>query len=172
MSPIPVDPGSPEADRSPSRSAPAPRGAPAAGVERGPATVRLPDVARQHLIANVTTSFLWFALTFWAYLETRSVMATAIGGGSYMLFLAVFGMVFRISGRPAPQETDHGGVERRHPARVRALRRSMSSFGEEGVSQWQQPGFWIFVTVILTGAVVEPAQHRPVDDRHPARSRG
>ena len=30
------------------------------------------------LIANVTTSFLWFALTFWAYLETRSVLATAV----------------------------------------------------------------------------------------------
>ena len=28
------------------------------------------------MIANVTTSFLWFALTFWVYLETRSVLAT------------------------------------------------------------------------------------------------
>ena len=28
-------------------------------------------------VANVTTSFLWFALTFWVYLETRSVLATA-----------------------------------------------------------------------------------------------
>lgn len=28
------------------------------------------------LIANVTTSFLWFALTFWVYIETQSVLAT------------------------------------------------------------------------------------------------
>ena len=46
------------------------------------------------LIANVTTSYLWFALTFWVYLETRSVMATAIIGGSYMLLIAVLGIVF------------------------------------------------------------------------------
>ncbi len=45
-------------------------------------------------VANVTTSFLWFALTFWVYLETKSVLATGIIGGAYMLLLAVFGMVF------------------------------------------------------------------------------
>ena len=44
--------------------------------------------------ANVTTSFLWFALTFWVYLETRSVLATGIVGGAYMLLLALFAMVF------------------------------------------------------------------------------
>jgi DHA3 family multidrug efflux protein-like MFS transporter len=35
-------------------------------------------------IANVTTSFLWFALTFWMYLETRNVIATGVIGGGYM----------------------------------------------------------------------------------------
>ena len=45
-------------------------------------------------VANITTSFLWFALTFWVYLETRSVLATGIIGGAYMLLLALFGMVF------------------------------------------------------------------------------
>ena len=45
-------------------------------------------------VANVTTSYLWFALTFWVYLETRSVLATGIIGGAYMLLVAIFGMVF------------------------------------------------------------------------------
>ncbi len=27
-------------------------------------------------VANLTTSYLWFALVFWVYLETRNVMAT------------------------------------------------------------------------------------------------
>ncbi len=27
--------------------------------------------------ANITTSYLWFALTFWVYLETRKLIATA-----------------------------------------------------------------------------------------------
>src|SRR5215207_5251130 len=45
-------------------------------------------------LANITSSYLWWALTFWAYLETRSVLATSIIGGSYMLLVAVFGFVF------------------------------------------------------------------------------
>ena len=45
------------------------------------------------LVASVTNNFLWFALTFWVYLETRSVMATAVIGGGYMLLLAVSGIV-------------------------------------------------------------------------------
>ncbi len=45
-------------------------------------------------IANVTTSYLWFALTFWVYLETRSVLATAIIGGSFMLLVSVMGVPF------------------------------------------------------------------------------
>src|SRR6478735_5586562 len=46
------------------------------------------------LIANVTTSYLWFALTFWVYLETKSVLATGIIGGLYMLLVAVFSIIF------------------------------------------------------------------------------
>ena len=32
------------------------------------------------LVTGVTSSFLWFALTFWVYLETRSVVATGVIG--------------------------------------------------------------------------------------------
>jgi DHA3 family multidrug efflux protein-like MFS transporter len=68
------------------------------GVERGPATVRAFRRALLNtLVANVTTSFLWFALTFWAYLETRSVLATSIIGGSFMLLIAVLGTAFGIA---------------------------------------------------------------------------
>ena len=59
-------------------------------MSRGPETLRaFRAVLANTLVANVTSSFLWFALTFWAYLETRSVMATAIIGGGFMLFTAV-----------------------------------------------------------------------------------
>lgn len=46
------------------------------------------------LIANVTSNYLWFALTFWVYLETRSVLATSIVSGLYMLAVALSGTVF------------------------------------------------------------------------------
>jgi MFS family permease len=46
------------------------------------------------LVASVINNFLWFALTFWVYLETRAVLATAIIGSGYMLLVAVSGMFF------------------------------------------------------------------------------
>ena len=33
-------------------------------------------------LANITTSYLWFALTFWVYLQTRNVIATGVIGGA------------------------------------------------------------------------------------------
>ena len=32
-------------------------------------------------VANITTSYLWWALIFWVYLETRNVLATGLIGG-------------------------------------------------------------------------------------------
>ena len=46
------------------------------------------------LLASVTNNFLWFALTFWVYLETRSVVASSVIGGSYMLLFAGSGIFF------------------------------------------------------------------------------
>src|SRR5687768_5783738 len=46
------------------------------------------------LVAGVTSSFLWFALTFWVYLETRSVVATGVIGGAFSISSAVLGPVF------------------------------------------------------------------------------
>lgn len=37
------------------------------------------------LVASVKNNFVWFALVFWIYLETRSVIATGILGGIYMI---------------------------------------------------------------------------------------
>jgi DHA3 family multidrug efflux protein-like MFS transporter len=46
------------------------------------------------LITGVTSTFLWFALTFWVYLETRSVVATGVVGGAFSLSSALLGPVF------------------------------------------------------------------------------
>jgi len=37
---------------------------------------------------------MWFGLTFWVYIETKSVLAAGIIGGAYMLLIAVFSMIF------------------------------------------------------------------------------
>ena len=46
------------------------------------------------LIAGTANNFLWFALIFWMYLETRSVIATSVIGGLYMLLFAASGIFF------------------------------------------------------------------------------
>ncbi|MGC3953838.1 MAG: MFS transporter [Propionicimonas sp.] len=45
-------------------------------------------------IANLTTNFLWTAVVFWLYLETRSVLVTSFLMGGYLLLVAVMGVPF------------------------------------------------------------------------------
>ena len=106
-------------------------------------------------LSNVTTSFLWFALTFWVYLETRSVLATGIIGGTFMLLIAFLSMLFGTF-------VDH---HRKHHVMVVASIVTLSAFslagvgyfffGEDTVGDLTGPVFWIFAAVILFGAVVE-----------------
>lgn len=37
------------------------------------------------LVASVTNAFVWFALTFWVFLETKSVLATSLIAGTFAL---------------------------------------------------------------------------------------
>lgn len=107
------------------------------------------------LLANVTTSYLWFALTFWVYLETRSVLATAIIGGSYMLMVAIFSMIFGVF------------VDRNKKKNVMVVSSALTfvSFliagviyatnSNETIVDWGKGVFWLFTGIILAGAVVE-----------------
>ncbi len=107
------------------------------------------------MIANVTTSFLWFALTFWVYLETRSVLATGIIGGAYMLLVAVFGIIFgTIVDR-----------HRKHQVMVLSSVVTLAAFIVAGLLYLAQPEsalvdlggpwFWLFAGIILFGSVIE-----------------
>lgn len=106
-------------------------------------------------VANVTTSYLWFGLTFWVYLETRSVLATGVIGGAYMLLVAVFAMLFgTIVDR-----------HRKHRVMILASIVTLVAFGiagglyllypESQLVDIGGPAFWFFTTIILIGAVVE-----------------
>lgn len=136
-------------ESAPASSIPAPREVPANGMRT------FVQVLGNTAIANVTTSYLWFALTFWVYLETKSVLATGIIGGAYMLLVAVFGMVFgTIVDR-----------HRKHQAMLFAGIASLVAFGIAGLLYLQfpesalldlgGPWFWLFSGIILAGAVVE-----------------
>lgn len=45
-------------------------------------------ILANNLVQNVTNFAVWFALVFWAFLETRSVFVTGMIGGVYLVFTA------------------------------------------------------------------------------------
>ena len=121
-------------------------------------TRRFYNVLVNTLIANVTTSFLWFALVFWIYLETRSVLATAIVGGTYMLLVAVVGVPFGT------------WVDRWRKKQVMVVATTVTAVAYTGAFVFflvvptssllviGSPAFWVFVLLILLGAIVESAR--------------
>lgn len=46
------------------------------------------------LVANITNFFVWFALTFWVFLETKSILATSLIAGTFAILNAVTGLFF------------------------------------------------------------------------------
>ena len=106
------------------------------------------------LVGGVMSSFLWFALTFWTYLETRSVIATSVIGGAYAVASALFGMVFGTF-------VDR---HRKHTAMVVASVSSLACFAvatvvyaiapADDVHRLGAPWFWLLVALVLAGSVV------------------
>ena len=47
-----------------------------------------------NLVANITNFTVWFAITFWIFLETHSVFATGMIAGIYLVFTAGLGFWF------------------------------------------------------------------------------
>ena len=106
-------------------------------------------------LANVTTAFVWFALTFWVYLETESVLATGMVGGAYMLFVAFGSILF-------------GSIVDHHrKLRVMLLSGTLTLFAfaiagamylllpETLLLELTAPWLWLFMAIILAGSVVE-----------------
>ncbi|MGV8886003.1 MAG: MFS transporter [Microbacteriaceae bacterium] len=106
-------------------------------------------------VANVTTSYLWWALTFWVYLETRSVLATGLIGGAYMLLVAVFSMIF---GTIVDRHRKHRVMVVAGVVTLVAFSLSagvFAAFPESTLLDLGGTMFWIFSSIILFGAVVE-----------------
>ncbi len=144
------------ASSQPAQGATPPDGAARPDVVPPPDGMRLfMHILANTMIANVTTSFLWFALVFWVYLETRSVLATGIIGGAYMLLIAFFAMLF---GTLVDRH-------RKHAVMVGSSVLTLGSFLIAGVFYLLQPEsalvdlggpwFWLFSGIILFGSVVE-----------------
>jgi DHA3 family multidrug efflux protein-like MFS transporter len=102
------------------------------------------------LVANVTTNFLSFALAFWVYLVTGSVLVAAIVSGSSMLAGALSGAVF-------------GAIvdaNRKKTAMVISSSVTGGAFAAAGlvylavpVTDWTRPWFWVFAALVLAGSL-------------------
>lgn len=128
----------------------------------GPAAPTAPTASRTfaHVlvntaVANVTTSYLWWALTFWAYLETRSVLVTGIVGGAYMLLTSFSSIVF---GSVVDHHRKLDVMRLSSTLTLVAFATAGALFlvlPEETLLDLGGPWFWTFAVVVLAGAVVE-----------------
>ena len=151
MSDVAVEhPGDPAA-------APLPGAVDQPGTVRGRGRRRTPRVFRRllanTLVTGVTSTFLWFALTFWVYLETRSVVATGVIGGAFSVASAVLGPFFG----------SFVDRSRKHTALVATTVVSAASFAvatavffaveSTDLLRLRSPWFWLLVASTLLGSV-------------------
>src|SRR5215218_119017 len=105
------------------------------------------------LVSGVTSSFLWFALTFWVFLETRSVVVTGVIGGAFSISAAILGPAFGT----------YVDRHRKQPSMVLATAIMALGFigatavflvvPAEELLQLRNPLFWVMAGLTLLGSV-------------------
>jgi MFS transporter, DHA3 family, multidrug efflux protein len=106
-----------------------------------------------NLAANITNFTVWFALTFWVYLETRSVFATGMIAGFYLVLTAASGFWF-------------GSLVDHHLKKTVMLGSSVASLvfyalalasheltAEGGLADVSRPYLWIFIGLTMLGVI-------------------
>ncbi|MFD1943263.1 MFS transporter [Paradevosia shaoguanensis] len=94
------------------------------------------QILGNNLVANITNFTVWFALTFWIFIETQSVFATGMVAGIYLVFTAAFGFWF-------------GSIVDHNPKRLAMLGSSAVSLGFYALSL-------IMVVLEPKGAFTDP----------------
>jgi MFS transporter, DHA3 family, multidrug efflux protein len=106
------------------------------------------------LIVSTTNNFVWFALTYWVYLETKSVVSTGLVGGIFLLATTMGGFWF-------------GSLVDRYKKKYAMLGSSIATLilfilglliylatPATEFSSVLNPILWIFVIVLMVGSVV------------------
>ncbi len=106
------------------------------------------------LVSGVMTSFLWFALTFWIYLETGSVLATSVIGGAFAILSAALGVLF---GTFVDRHRKWTSMFVASVITLVAYTIALIQYGvasPESLVSFSSVHFWLFITLILIGSVV------------------
>src|SRR5574339_365758 len=106
------------------------------------------------LIAFVTNNFVWFAVTFWVFLETKSVIATSVMAGVFTLTVAFSGFLL-------------GSLIDRYPKKRVMLLSSVASLVLYAIASFifitatteelkDAAGIrlWVFIILTLVGAIL------------------
>jgi MFS transporter, DHA3 family, multidrug efflux protein len=105
------------------------------------------------LVASLTNTFVWFAITFWVYLQTQSVLATSVMAGIYLITVALSGFFL-------------GSLVDRYRKKTVMMLSSLCSFAlylfahiiyvSTPLSLFQDPSsaiLWVFIILGLMGAI-------------------
>ncbi len=105
------------------------------------------------LVAFITNNFVWFAVTFWVYLETKSVIATSVMAGVFTLTVAFSGILL-------------GSLVDRYPKKRVMLLSSMISLVLYAIAGFifattpyevfadaSSVRLWMFIVLALVGAI-------------------
>ena len=106
-----------------------------------------------NLVANITNFTVWFAVTFWVFLETRSVFATGMVAGIYLVFTAGLGIWF-------------GSLVDHHHKRNVMMGSSVASLilyavalglfestAEQSFAEVASPNLWLFILIAMLGMI-------------------
>jgi MFS transporter, DHA3 family, multidrug efflux protein len=116
-----------------------------------PATFR--RLLANTLAVGVASSFVWFSLTFWVFVQTRSVVATGVIGAAFGLGSAALGPLF---GTYVDRHPKHAAMTVATAAMVVCLTSATILFlavDADTLLQLGQPWFWLLVGLTLLGAV-------------------
>ncbi|MBD2121885.1 MFS transporter [Trichocoleus sp. FACHB-262] len=110
-------------------------------------------VLANSLLASLTNNFVWFAVTFWVYLQTKSVLVMSVMAGVYLVTVALSGFFL-------------GSLVDRYKKKTAMLLSSTCSlilyilayiiFVSTPSSVFTNPSsvpLWVFITLALVGAI-------------------
>jgi DHA3 family multidrug efflux protein-like MFS transporter len=105
------------------------------------------------VVASVVNTFVWFAVTFWVYLETKSVIATSVMAGVFLVTTALSGYLL-------------GAIVDRYKKKAAMMLSSIISLflyaaawiiyvstPPEAFADPSSPILWVFVVLALAGAI-------------------